>query len=81
MIQWTKHGDCHVPQRYTDDQTLANWVMNVRIAKRSCKLSEEQEQTLSALGFAWNIDEINENKRQQVVLEVCLIVYFTFIIP
>ena len=23
------YGDCHVPQRYTDDQTLATWVMNV----------------------------------------------------
>ena len=37
-------------------------------------MTEKQEQTLAVLGFAWNIKEINESKRQQMVLEVRLIV-------
>jgi len=67
-----KHGDCHFQQDYKDDTELATWVNNVR--QRHTKLTEKQEQTLAALGFAWNIKEINESKRQQMVLEVRLIV-------
>ena len=67
-----KHGDCHFPQDYKDDTELAVWVNNVR--QRHNKLTEKQEQTLAALGFTWNIKEINESKRQQMVLEVRLIV-------
>jgi hypothetical protein len=67
------HGDCHVPQCYTDDQTLGWWVDTVQ--QRRFKLTEKQKQTLKELGFAWNIDEINESERQQMVLEVRSIVY------
>ena len=37
-------------------------------------LSEEQKQILDAMGFAWDIGEINESICQQMVLVVRLIV-------
>ena len=52
---------------------LANWVMRVRQGKT--KLNKEQKQILDAMGFAWNIAEINESKRQQRVLVVRLILF------
>jgi len=67
-----EHNNCHVPQTYKYDTVLANWVHRVRAG--DIKLSEEQKQILTAMGFAWDIAEINESKRQQMVLEVCLIV-------
>ena len=67
-----KYGNCHVPQKSKDDTVLATWVANVRSGNTI--LSEEQRQELTAMGFAWDIAEINESKRQQMVLEVCLIV-------
>ena len=38
------------------------------------KLNEDERQELTSMGFAWNIDEINESKHQQMVLVVRLIV-------
>jgi hypothetical protein len=67
-----KYGNCHVPRKYKDDTVLATWVDKVR--QGITKLSEEQKQILDAMGFAWDIDEINASKRQQMILEVCLIV-------
>jgi hypothetical protein len=67
-----KYGNCHVPRTYKDDTVLANWVHSLRDGR--FKLSEEQRQELTAMGFAWDIDEINASKRQQMILEVCLIV-------
>ena len=67
------YGNCHVPQEYKDDTMLANWVMRVRQGKT--KLNKEQKQILDAMGFAWNIAEINESKRQQRVLVVRLILF------
>ena len=67
-----KYSNCHVPQTYKDDTVLAKWVDNVR--SRHTILSEKQRQILDAMGFAWDIVEINESKRQQRVLVVRLIV-------
>lgn len=73
-----KHGNCHVLSVYKDDTVLGNWVASVQ--QREFKLSEMQEQVV-ALGFAWNINTINLSKRQQMILEVCSIVYLHFVIP
>ena len=51
---------------------LARFVSNVR--QGHTKLSVMQKQKLTSMGFAWDIDEINESKRQQMVLVVRLIV-------
>jgi len=67
-----EHDNCHVPREYKDDTVLGIWVMNVR--QRNTILSEEQKQILDAMGFAWDIGEINASKRDQMVLVVRLIV-------
>ena len=67
-----QYRDCHVPGTFKDDKVLAKFVTNVRSGNTI--LSEEQRQELTAMGFAWDIAEINESKRQHMVLEVCLIV-------
>ena len=67
-----EHDNCHVPQKYKDDTVLASWVQRLRDGR--FKLSEEQRQELTAMGFAWDNDEINASKRQQMILEVRLIV-------
>jgi hypothetical protein len=53
-------------------------MQTVQIEKRSSTLTEMQEQSLAALGFAWNIEEINESKSQQMqmVLDVRSIVFY-----
>ena len=73
------HGNCHVKQTYKDDMALVNWVNSVR--KGDTKLNKEQKQELTVMGFAWDIAEINASKRQQMVLEVCLIVILLSFIP
>jgi hypothetical protein len=70
-----EYGDCYVPHDYKRDPKLGWWVMSVR--NGSTKLSEEQRLELTQLGFAMNITEINASKNQQIVLEVCLIVYLS----
>jgi hypothetical protein len=79
-----KHGDCHVPQCYTDNQILGQWVMQtVRIEKRSLSLTEMQEQSLAALGIAWNLGILKKLMRVRVsrwflrYVQLC----FTFFIP
>jgi len=67
-----QYRDCHVPGTFKDDKVLANWVWRVRHGL--IILSEMQKQILDEMGFAWDIDEINESKRQHMILEVCLIV-------
>ena len=73
------HGNCHVKQTYKDDMALVNWVKSVR--KGDTKLNKEQKQELTAMGFAWDIAEINASKHQQMFLEVCLIVILLSFIP
>ena len=51
---------------------LASWVHSLRQGRTI--LNEEQKQILDVMGFAWDIDEINASKRQNMALEVCLIV-------
>ena len=70
-----EYGDCHVPHKFKDGTKLGYWVDGVR--RGNIILSEEQRQELTQVGFAWNITEINASKNQQIVLEVCLIVYLS----
>jgi hypothetical protein len=71
----TEYGDCHVPNTFKDgtNTNLGFWANHVR--NGDIILSEEQRQELTQLGFAWDITEINASKNQQIVLEVCLIMY------
>jgi len=46
-----RHGHVQVPSKYAPNQSLANWVHNMR--KGHIKLSTEQRQQLDQLGFVW----------------------------
>lgn len=46
-------GDCNVPGGWPDDPQLASWVSNQRSAKKAGKLTEEQIQRLTEIGFQW----------------------------
>jgi hypothetical protein len=56
------HGDCNVPQGWTEDPTLANWVNRQRKYKKKLGRGEPSEgmtaarvAKLEALGFAWEL--------------------------
>eukprot|EP00534_Pseudo-nitzschia_fraudulenta_P004750 CAMPEP_0201134422 /NCGR_PEP_ID=MMETSP0850-20130426/51582_1 /ASSEMBLY_ACC=CAM_ASM_000622 /TAXON_ID=183588 /ORGANISM="Pseudo-nitzschia fraudulenta, Strain WWA7" /LENGTH=541 /DNA_ID=CAMNT_0047405301 /DNA_START=49 /DNA_END=1677 /DNA_ORIENTATION=- len=52
-----KHnGSCIVPQHYRADPQLASWVSNQR--QRKHQLTSERIQLLDALGFVWDVREI-----------------------
>ena len=54
-----KHGDCNVPYRYTQDESLAAWVNTQRQRKSKSKLSDSQLHALTAIGFDWDPFETN----------------------
>jgi helicase associated protein len=50
----SRHGDCNVPQRWSENQSLANWVNNQRQFKRKGTLSNVRVKKLEEVGFVWN---------------------------
>jgi hypothetical protein len=46
-----QHGDCKVPQRYTEDRRLGAWVESQRRGRE--KMSSGQRKQLDDLGFDW----------------------------
>ncbi len=48
-----KHGSCNVPSTYTEDPSLATWVIGRRVRWRNEQLTEEQIQSLDEVGFVW----------------------------
>jgi hypothetical protein len=53
-----QHGDCEVPQRYTEDRRLGAWVGNQRRDRE--KLSAGQRKRLDDLGFDWRTRQERE---------------------
>lgn len=49
------HGHCNVPQKYPQDQCLANWVHNQRTFWKTDRLRRDRIDTLTALGFVWDL--------------------------
>jgi len=49
-----KHGDCNVPQKWSENCQLGTWVSTQRQVKRNGKPSEESIRRLDALGFVWD---------------------------
>jgi hypothetical protein len=60
-----QHGDCEVPQRYTEDLGLGAWVGRQRRERK--KLSSDQRKQLDDLGFDWRTrqerEEFDWNKK------------------
>jgi Helicase associated domain len=52
-----QHGDCLVPERYSEDQVLWKFVQHLRIKGDS--LSRDRREQLDAIGFAWDQHEAN----------------------
>ena len=50
-----RHGHCNVPGKFRENQSLANWVKNVRVEARKGKLSQKRLRSLNALGFRWSV--------------------------
>jgi hypothetical protein len=57
-----RHGDCNVPQGWTEDPRLGGWVKNQRQYKKALDRGEPSEgmtavrvAKLEALGFAWEV--------------------------
>ena len=48
-----QYGDCLVPHKYENDQTLASWVANQRTAFKANKLSADRKAKLDSIGFVW----------------------------
>lgn len=64
-----KHGHCRVPQSYTPNSTLGNWVHNQRRLYRKVKtgeivksiLTEERIEMMNNMGFEWALNRGSNN--------------------
>jgi helicase associated protein/helicase-like protein len=50
----SRHADCNVPQCWSENQRLANWVNAQRQFKRKGTLSHVRVKKLEEVGFVWN---------------------------
>lgn len=48
-----EHGDCRVPQDWTEDKRLAKWVSTQRVRRKRGQLDDERFQMLDRIGFEW----------------------------
>ena len=48
-----KHGDCEIPQRYSENPSLALWVNTQRQAYKKQQLSPDKIKLLEDIGFNW----------------------------
>jgi Helicase associated domain len=58
-----RHGDCLVPDRYTEDQALSNFVKYLRAEGDA--LSRDRREQLDAIGFVWDTYETSWNDKFQ----------------
>ncbi len=49
-----QHGHCNVPQRWSENPILGNWVATQREMQRQGGLPKERQRRLEALGLVWN---------------------------
>ena len=49
-----QHGDCKVPQHWSENKRLGKWVNTLRTQFKRGKLSAVRKQQLDAIGFVWN---------------------------
>ena len=52
-----RHGHCDVPQKWPDDQVLANWVGTQRLMYHKGSIKPDRRAKLTSLGFHWNARE------------------------
>ncbi len=49
-----RHGHCAVPSRWSEDPTLARWVVKQRLLRKRGLLSPQRIDRLTRLGFEWS---------------------------
>jgi hypothetical protein len=49
------HGDCNVPNSWSENKQLADWVRGQRTSYREGKLSEDRIKRLEDMGFVWKL--------------------------
>jgi hypothetical protein len=59
------HGDCNVPQKYSDNRKLASWVTTQRSLQKKGKLEIPKLEKLQELGFSWDPIENYWNQMYQ----------------
>jgi hypothetical protein len=52
------HGSYNVPNKWTENTTLGNWVSRQRHLKRQNKLHPKREEKLNEIGFNWNFENL-----------------------
>ena len=50
-----EHGDCNVPQKYTQNPPLGEWVKTQRKYGKQNKMSAERIEALESIGFEWGL--------------------------
>ena len=59
LLQYKKvYGNCNVPQRWSENKKLANWVETQRKFKKRGELDSDHERLLNEAGFRWKADNI-----------------------
>ena len=49
-----ENGHCNVPKRYKPNPALGTWVLTMRQARKTGKLTTERKQRLEQVGFVWD---------------------------
>ena len=66
-------GNCRVPQRYSTNAKLGQWVSNQRVQYKlsqegkSCVMTEERIQQLESVGFVWNAQASWKERFEELV--------------
>lgn len=53
------HVDCNVPDKYSENPSLGNWVSKQRVSKKKGKLPDEKVQQLERIGFDWVVHAVS----------------------
>ncbi len=53
------HGHCNVPDSWSENQKLGNWVHNQRAFRKKRQLSEDRIQRLDEIGLVWDSRDVS----------------------
>ena len=63
-----ENGHCNVPKRYKPNPALGTWVLTMRQARKTGKLTTERKQRLEQVGFVWDSLESEWERRFEELL-------------
>ena len=68
------HGTGHVPSKWKENQTLANWVRMQRLQYKKQELSNVRIEKLNAIGFVWFVWP-DWRERIEIYQRICTVQY------